>query len=159
MPPRATHLAVLDTRVAQELLDSALVARLAYLGRDGKPRLVPIWFHWTGDRLVLATPAGAAKVAALNANKDVTVMIDDPTWPYRSLEIRGVVEVETVQGVVPEYRMAAERYLGTTRGATWIDHVESLFPPMARLTVRPTWARVMDLQQLLPDAVAATLDQ
>lgn len=159
MPPNANDLTALETHVAQELLHSALVARLAYLGRDGKPRLVPIWFHWTGDRLVLATPAGAAKVGALRANSDVAVTIDDPTWPYRSLEVRGVVQVETVAGVVPEYRLAAERYLGAARGATWINRIQSLFPPMARLTVRPTWVRVMDLQQLLPDAVAATLDQ
>jgi PPOX class probable F420-dependent enzyme len=159
MPPNAKDLRALETQVAQELLDSALVARLAYLGLDGRPRLVPIWFHWTGDRLVLATPAGAAKVAALRANSGVAITIDDPAWPYRSLEIRGVVEVETVEGVVPEYRLAAERYLGATRGATWINRIESLFPPMVRLTVRPTSVRVMDLRHLLPDAVAATLDQ
>jgi PPOX class probable F420-dependent enzyme len=157
--PGASSLTALETRVAQELLHSTLVARLAYSGLDGKPRLVPIWFHWTGDRLVLATPAGAAKVKALRANGDVAITIDDPTWPYRSLEFRGVVEVETVESVVPEYRLAAQRYLGASRGATWINHIESLFPPMARLTVRPTWVRVMELQQLLPDAVAATLER
>jgi len=159
MSPNANDLSALETPVARELLDSRLVARLAYLGRDGKPRLVPIWFHWTGSRLVLATPAAAAKVAALRANGTVAITIDDPTWPYRSLEIRGVAEVETVEGVVPEYRSAAERYLGAARAATWIARIEPIFPPMARLTVRPTWVRVMDLQELLPDAVAATLDQ
>jgi hypothetical protein len=157
--PNPSRLKALDTPIAQELLGSSLVARLAYVGLDGTPRLVPIWFVWTGDRLVLATPAGAPKVRALQANESVTVMIDDPRWPYRGLEIRGLVEVEIVSGIVPEYRSAAHRYLGQGPGDAWIASVERLFPPMARLSIRPTWAKVMDLRQMLPDAVTATLNR
>jgi len=152
------RLKALDTPIAHELLSSKLIARLAYVGLDGRPRLVSIWFVWTGDRLVLATPAGAPKVRALQANESVTVMIDDPKWPYRGLEIRGSVEVELVPGIVPEYRSAARRYLGEGPGDAWITSVEPLFGPMARLSIRPTRATVMDLRQMLPDAVAATLD-
>ena len=42
--------------VAKALLESLIPARLAYTWMDGSPRVVPIWFHWTGDQFVLATP-------------------------------------------------------------------------------------------------------
>ena len=43
-------LALLDDPVAQTLLQSTIPARLAYSWTDGTPRVVPIWFHWTGGR-------------------------------------------------------------------------------------------------------------
>ena len=46
-------LACLVDPVAQELLASAVPARLAYSWKDGTPRVVPIWFH-----------TGVAEVAA-----------------------------------------------------------------------------------------------
>ena len=50
---------VLNDKVAQELLASTQLARLAYTWRDGTPRVVPIWFHWTGSELVMASPQQA----------------------------------------------------------------------------------------------------
>lgn len=53
----ATHdLSQLDNPVAQQLLTSTAPARLAYTWSDGTPRVVPIWFHWNGDAVVLGTP-------------------------------------------------------------------------------------------------------
>jgi hypothetical protein len=34
---------------AAQLLRSPLMARLAYTWTDGTPRVVRMWFHWTGD--------------------------------------------------------------------------------------------------------------
>ena len=48
MPAQHDPLALLQTPVAQTLLQSTIPARLAYTGRDGTPRVLPIWFHWTG---------------------------------------------------------------------------------------------------------------
>ncbi len=38
-------LALLEHPVAQQLLASRELARLAYTWTDGTPRVVPIWFH------------------------------------------------------------------------------------------------------------------
>ena len=43
------EVALLDDPVAQELLSSAIPARLAYVWTDGSPRVVPIYFRWTGE--------------------------------------------------------------------------------------------------------------
>ena len=48
-----------------ELLRSTIPARLAYTWPDGTPRVVPIWFHWTGEEVIVASPADAPKVPAI----------------------------------------------------------------------------------------------
>ena len=49
--------------VAQELLRSPIPARFAYTWRDGAPRVIPIWFHWTGSAVVMASPEMGAPPA------------------------------------------------------------------------------------------------
>ena len=42
--------------VAQVLLRSTIPSRLAYVWRDGRPRVVPMWFHWTGTAFLMRAP-------------------------------------------------------------------------------------------------------
>jgi hypothetical protein len=93
------------------------------LWRDGTPRVVPIWFHWNGQEIVLGTPLKAPKVQALSRNAKVAPSIDSNTWPYKVLQIRGTAHVETVAGMVPEYALAAERYFGQEQGRAWVTQV------------------------------------
>jgi hypothetical protein len=69
--------------VAQELLSSKIPARLAYVARDGTPRVVPIWFHWNGKEIVLGTPPKAPKVQSLKERPKValTILRRRPTRP------------------------------------------------------------------------------
>src|SRR6266536_3471314 len=68
-------LRLLESDVAKRLLTSSIPARFAYTARDGTPRVVPTWFHWTGDELVMPTflsaphvRHAAARLGALRAN-------------------------------------------------------------------------------------------
>lgn len=137
MPPQQGNLALLNEPVAQDLLKSTIPARLAYVSRDGTPRVVPIWFHWTGDVFVLGTPLTAPKVKTLPANPKVALTIDNDVFPYKVLQVRGTAQVETVDGVVPEYAIAAERYFGTEQGKAWIEQVRGMFSQMARIVIQP----------------------
>ena len=65
----------MDDPIAQELLRSTIPARLAYIWLDGTPRVVPIWFHWTGREFVLGTPAEGAQ--AESAGKESKSRADD----------------------------------------------------------------------------------
>jgi hypothetical protein len=56
---------VLSDPLAQELMQSSIPARLAYLGPDGFPRAIPVGFHWNGIQCVLCTVPHAPKVSAL----------------------------------------------------------------------------------------------
>lgn len=157
MPTQQGDLALLNDPVAQELLHSAIPARLAYVWRDGTPRVVPIWFHWNGAEIVLGTPLKAPKVQALVHNPKVVLTIDSHTWPYKVLQIRGTAQVETVQGVVPEYAVAAQRYVGETQGRAWVEHMRTLLPCMARIAVRPEWVGILDFETRVPSALAAAM--
>ncbi len=48
MPADQGNLSLLQSPVAQELLQSTIPARLAYNWTDGTSRVIPIWFHWNG---------------------------------------------------------------------------------------------------------------
>ena len=51
--------------LAQQLLSSAIPARVAYTWTDGTPRVVSLWFHWDGADIVCATFGPAPKLRAL----------------------------------------------------------------------------------------------
>src|SRR5437899_7157948 len=101
MATKQGGLALLNDPVVQELLRSTSPARLAYIGRDGTPRVVPIWFHCNGKEIVLGTPPYAPKVRALSPVAKVALTFAGNTWPYMVLQIRGAAHVENVSGVVP----------------------------------------------------------
>src|SRR5260370_9015829 len=114
------------------------------MGTDDPPRVVPLWFHWTGDELVMATFAPSPKIGALRANPNVAITIDTEGFPPDALLIRGQASVSEIAGVVPEYALAARRYLGKEDATASILHVSHPGPPMARIAVHPTWGRVLD---------------
>jgi hypothetical protein len=96
---------------ARELLASTSAAHLAYTGKDGTPRVIPVGFFWTGEQFVIATATTAPKVAALSARPDAALAIDAGDTPEqaRALSIRGRASVQIVDGVVPEYLAAARQ--------------------------------------------------
>jgi hypothetical protein len=131
---------------AQELLASRSAAHLAYIGKDGAPRVVPVGFFWTGDQFVISTATTSPKVAALSARPDVALAIDGGDTPNqaRALSIRGETNVEIVDGVVPEYLSAARKTMGAEAAAEFEQNVRRMYDQMARIAITPRWARFYD---------------
>lgn len=145
---------LLQDAVAEKLLSSRQPAHLAYIWTDGTPRVVPIWFSWTGEAIVFGTPPRAPKLKALQQRADVAVTIDDAgAWPYKALLVRGDATVELLDDVVPEYAHAAERYFGAEQGQAWLTQLRG--QPMARVAVTPKWAAVLDFETRFPSALSA----
>ncbi|MCC6458702.1 MAG: pyridoxamine 5'-phosphate oxidase family protein [Caldilineaceae bacterium] len=153
MPTQQGDLALLNDPIAQELLHSRIPARVAYVWTDGTPRVVPIWFHWNGEQIVLGSPVEAPKVHALRQNPKVAVTIDDNNWPHKVLLIRGSATVEIVDGVVPEYAASAARYFGAEQGEAWVGQVKGLVSQMARVVIQPEWVAILDFEQRFPNAL------
>lgn len=154
MPCTQGDLALLDHPASQELLQSKIPARLAYVWTDGTPRVVPIWFHWNGSEFVMGTPPKAPKLKALAKNPKVALTIDDNTFPHKVLMVRGTVtKIEPVQGVVPEYAKCADRYFGHEQGRAWIAQVGAMLPSMVRVVVKPDWVGLLDFQARFPSAL------
>ncbi len=155
---KAVHqgdLALLQHPASQELLHSKIPARLAYVWTDGTPRVIPIWFHWNGREFVMATPPRAPKLKALARNPKVSFTIDDNTFPHKVLLIRGTARMENVDGIVPEYVMAAERYFGLEQGQAWVSQLRTLISNMVRIRIAPEWVGLLDFQTRFPSALSS----
>jgi len=152
MPTQQGSVELLNDPVAQQLLQSTNLAKLAYNWTDGSPRVVPIWFQWNGREIVMGTPTEAPKVKVLD-NAKVALTIDSTTWPYKVLIIRGVSTVQIVEGVVPEYASAAERYFGEEGGKDWVKNVKGMVSQMARVVVTPNWVAILDFEKRFPSAL------
>src|SRR5437899_6027043 len=92
--------ALLDDPVARELLQSRAPARFAYVWRDGTPRVVPIWFHWNGEEIVLGTPSDAPKMNVLRNGAKVALTIESETSD-KAMLIRGSIRLDQVDGAAP----------------------------------------------------------
>jgi PPOX class probable F420-dependent enzyme len=159
MATKQGDVTLLNDPIAIELLQSRIPARLAYVGSDGTPRVVPIWFHWNGTAIVLGTPLMAPKTKALMQNPRVALTIDTDDWPHKVLQIRGTAQIETIDGVAPEYEAAAQRYFGKDQGQTWIEQVMKMFPRMARISISPEWVSIIDFERRFPSAIEAAMSR
>jgi hypothetical protein len=84
----------------------------------------------------------------------VALTIDGTTWPYKTLLVRGTADISIVDGVVPEYARAADRYFGTEQGPSWVEGVAAMSDQMARIAVRPEWVGIIDFETRFPSAIA-----
>jgi hypothetical protein len=162
MPVAQGDLRLLESDIAKHLLASTIPARFAYTSRDGTPRVLPTWFQWTGKELVMATLVSAphvkrpaARLAALWIRPDVAITIDTETFPPNVLLVRGKASVTEVDGVVPEYALAACRYLGKERANGYLAQMDQPGTRMARISVRPAWVGVLDFETRLPGVMVS----
>jgi hypothetical protein len=154
-------LRLLQTEQAQRLLHSTIPARLAFTWTDNTPRVVPTWFHWNGEQVVMVTYAAgerigirhpARRIAALRANPVVALTIDTEGFPPEVLQIRGVSTITEVDGIAPEYVLAARRYLGEQGGDALIASVAHPGTRQVQIAVQPSWVSLIDFQSRLPSA-------
>jgi PPOX class probable F420-dependent enzyme len=144
---------LLQHPASRELLQSKIPARLAYIATDGTPRAIPVWYHFNGTEFVIGTPVKAPKVKALTKNPRVALTIDDNDFPHKVLLVRGSARLEPVEGVVPEYALAAERYFGPERGKAWVAQMGKMVSSMIRVTITPDWVGLLDFQTRFPSAL------
>ena len=91
----------------------------------------------------MSTFAGAKKLDHIADGSIVAVTIDTDDFPYQSLKLRGPVTVRSVEGLAPEYKAAATRYLGDAMAKRWLEFLGGA--EQVALAMRPTWAVVADM--------------
>jgi hypothetical protein len=136
----------LSTTGAQELLASTSAAHLAYIGKDGAPRVIQVGFFWRDDQFVISKATTSPKVAALSARPDIALTIDAGDTPNqaRALSIRGHASVEIVDGVVPEYLAAARKTMDPNGAAEFEQNVRGMHDQMASIAITPGWLSFSD---------------
>jgi PPOX class probable F420-dependent enzyme len=84
------------------MLTQERTAWLSTVSPDGAPHVVPTWFWWDGDALVVFSKPGAAKVRNLRANPRLMVAVGDPEDDFSV----GLIEAEAAlvdgQAQVPD---------------------------------------------------------
>jgi PPOX class probable F420-dependent enzyme len=80
-------------RTAERVVPMLAGERVAWLSTvrpDGTPHLVPTWFWWDGDSILVFSKPGAVKVRNLRANPRLMVALGDPDDDFAV----GLIEAE-----------------------------------------------------------------
>jgi nitroimidazol reductase NimA-like FMN-containing flavoprotein (pyridoxamine 5'-phosphate oxidase superfamily) len=130
---------------ARELLDRT-AAHLAYNGPDDFPRVIPVGFLWKGGRVIVCTATTSPKVSALSSRPNVAVSIDGGDSPggAKSLLLRGIASMETVDGVADEYIEMSAKSMDAAERAEFEREVRKVYKRMVRISIEPRWARFFD---------------
>jgi nitroimidazol reductase NimA-like FMN-containing flavoprotein (pyridoxamine 5'-phosphate oxidase superfamily) len=126
------------------MLGETIVGQLSFLGLDGYPRVVPVWFDFTGGEVLISNAPGTYKCRCIARQGRVGFTVSDPSPPYRVVAITGDAVVERLPEA-DRVRLAggqARRYLGE-------DAARTFFGPDPGdgelLRIRPRTVRYLDI--------------
>ena len=77
-PTMDPHAADAAAARIDQMLRSETVIWLSSVCADGSPHLVPIWFSWDGETVLIASKPNAKKVGNLRANPSVMLALGEP---------------------------------------------------------------------------------
>ena len=72
-----------------DLFDLPLTAVVSMARGDGSVFSRPVWHRWAAGRFELELPAGDRKIAMLEADPRLTLLLAEDAFPYRAIEVRG----------------------------------------------------------------------
>jgi uncharacterized protein YndB with AHSA1/START domain len=129
---------------AAKLLEHQSLARMAYTGPDGFPRVIPVGFLWKEGRIIVCTAPTSPKFRALSARPQVALTIDSDDGALKTLSVRGVAAIDVVDGVPDEYLEASTKSMSAEQASQFEANVRSVYKQMARIAIEPKWARYYD---------------
>ena len=118
-----------------DLFDLPISAVLSLTKPDGTVFSRPVWHRWADGRFTIQVPAGDRKIAMLQRDDRLTLLLAEPAWPYRGIEVRGrarmssepyhVVALEICRRYVEAFdpNTPVEAYLSSEPGV--IVHIEA----------------------------------
>jgi PPOX class probable F420-dependent enzyme len=104
----------------EEFLAEANVAILATVDRKGRPHAAPVWYLYDDGALVISTGRGSQKHRNVEANPEVTVVVDRRTLPYYAAMVSGMAEIGPPLSDEKRLEMAV-RYLGEEIGRRYVE--------------------------------------
>ena len=85
---------------------------LATLMRDGSPQVTPVWFNTDGEYILINSAKKRVKDRNMRARPRVALCIQDPSNPYRYLQIHGKVVEYTTEGADDHIDALTLKYRG-----------------------------------------------
>jgi PPOX class probable F420-dependent enzyme len=122
---------------AADALRDDPVVWLSSIQSDGRPHLVPVWFHWDGERIVAFSKPGARKVENLRDDPRVMLAVGTPGPGFDVELIEATAELPDAPAaeVIPEGFGAKYRDLLRRAGLTVQRFAEVYSQP---IVLRPT---------------------
>jgi PPOX class probable F420-dependent enzyme len=78
-----------------DLLDQPRNAIIGLHGSDGSILLTPVWFLFRDETFLFQVPGGDRKIAMLQRDPTISLLIAEDDRPYRGIEIKGVAHIGT----------------------------------------------------------------
>ena len=96
------------------------LADLATLGLDGSPHVAPVWYHYDGDKVMVASERTAVKVRNIRNDPRVSLSIATDSEPYKYVLVSGDATISDT-GIPNLVRAMAVHYLGDAEGQTYAN--------------------------------------
>ena len=122
--------------------------KLATVGADGTPHVVPIWFIEDNGTYVFSSGATTKKTRNIEANPKISLCVDDENFPYSFVTMHAEATIERLP--VPELRhyttRIAERYVPAGRAMRYGDRNAADTEVLIRLAPRKViaWANMSE---------------
>jgi PPOX class probable F420-dependent enzyme len=88
---------------------------LATLMSSGAPQVTPVWFNTEGEFILINSAKGRIKDRNMRNRSQVALCIQDPSNPYRYLQVRGNVVEYSTRGADEHIDKLALKYLGMSK--------------------------------------------
>jgi hypothetical protein len=98
----------------------ANVAVLATVDLRGRAHAAPIWYLYHDGVFIISTGRGSQKHRNVEANPEVTLVIDRRTLPYYAVMARGAAEIGESLSDAERLELAV-RYLGDEVGNRYVE--------------------------------------
>ncbi len=97
----------------------AVLATVDHRGR-GRAHAAPVWYLCDAGEIVISTGRDSQKHRNIEANPEITVVVDRRTLPYFALMIQGAAEIRPRLSETDRFRLAT-RYLGEETGRRYVE--------------------------------------
>jgi len=108
---------------ALALLDKPILGHLGFLGLDGYPRVLTVWFRHLDGELLVASRPGEYKCRSIRANGHVALTVATADLPYLTITAIGDATVEALpeKERIEFVTRVARSYLGREQGDAYVE--------------------------------------
>lgn len=103
-----------------EFLQQTQIAVITTIDAKGRPRSVPIWYHWEDGAAYVFTGRDTLKWRNIKRNPHASFCVDWREPPYKSVNLDGPVE-EVTRSIYELVLGMARRYYGEEEGRAFAE--------------------------------------
>jgi len=121
-----------------EFLNGAHVAKLSVVRADGSPFVAPVYYQWDGTVFYIVGRKKASWAENIRREPRVTLLIDEPKYPYPRVTIQGKAKVvgTELSDWVKIGEKQVKRYFGSQAGISYFEG--SMDQPRLTIEITPT---------------------